>query len=254
MWTPVWQDLPIDLRLSVRQALAPVALASVAQLVFACSADPDSPQVYGTVTVNLTVPASVKTAGGTYLVANDEGEPIRFGTLTSALVPLQLTLPQGPDYVLSVNALGRQRRSSISLECEGFRKFDVIRMRQTEINLALDCGDLWPEEPPPEPPPMTPTCGIEALVVGPLQQRVGATVHANVSATAVESRFTWLTSDSDVGHFTHPDSDSVSQTGFSCDAVGSVTLTLVVSSEGCSDEASVQVSCQAWSESDAGGN
>jgi hypothetical protein len=252
MWTPVWEELPIDLRFAVRRALTPVALTYLAQLTSACSAHPGSPQIYGTVTVNVSVPASIKTAGGTYLVSNDAGEPVRFGTLTSALVPIQLTLPQGPDYVLSVNTLGRKRRSPISLECEGFRKFDVIRLRHTEINLMLDCGDLWPEEPPPEPPPMTPACGIEALVVGPLRQMVGATVHANVTATAVESRFTWLTSDSDVGHFTHPTSDSVSQTGFSCDAVGNVTLTLVVASEGCSDEASVQVSCLPWSETDAG--
>jgi hypothetical protein len=246
MWTPVW-EVTSDLRSAFRRTLIPVGLVSCA-----CSGLPDNSQVYGNVLVNVTVPAAIRTTGGTYLVANDQGESVRFGTLTSDLAPFQLLLPQGPDYVLSVNTFGRKPRSAISLECEGFRKFDVIRMRHAEINLPLDCGELWPEEPTPEPPPMATVCGIEALVVGPLQQLVGARIHANVTATPTESRFTWDTSDPGVGHYTHPESDSVSQTEFECDTAGEVTLTLVVSSDGCADEASLQVSCIAWSESDAG--
>lgn len=226
-------------------------LAALALSTCACSGAPESPQVYGTVIVDVVVPEAVVMTGGTYLVSNDRGEPVRFGTLGASSKTIRLVLPQDPDYLLSVNTVGRKRREGVSLECEGFRKFDVIRLRETQLTLRLDCGEMWPA-PPPEPRPPAAVCGIEALVVGPLRQLVGSSISASVSAATDESRFRWFTSNSDVGHFGHPESDSVSQTEFSCDAAGEATLTLVVSSEGCSDEASVQVYCLESDPYDAG--
>lgn len=218
----------------------------------ACSAQNGGPQNYGTVIVNVSVPNGVKTSGGTYLVASSHGEPVRFGTLTADLAPIQLVLPQDADYVLSVNTLGRKRNKPIDMECEGFRKFDVFRGETHDLPLPLACNPLWPPAPDPEPATPAVECGIDALVVGPLRQLIGAEINASVSATPTESDFEWMTSDSDVGHYTHPDSDNVSQTGFVCDEAGEATLTLVVSSEGCSDEASVQVTCVDWPVLDAG--
>ncbi len=249
MWNQVRDGLPSYLRPHVRRSLVHLAL-----LTCACSSSPSGPHNDGTVLVNVTAPKSVKTAGATYMVANNQGESVRFGTLTSELDPVELVLPRGPDYVLAVNALGRKRDTALSLECEGFRKFDVFRQEQTLINLTLDCGELWPEEPAPEEPPVLTACGIEALVVGPLRQLVGAEIEASVTAVPEESRFTWLTSDSEVGHFTHPESDNVSRTAFMCEAPGETTLTLVVASHACSDEASVQVTCVTGGDSDAGDN
>lgn len=230
-----------SLRRKLRHWLAPLALCASA-----CSAQPGGSQNYGTVLVTVSVPTGIKTAGGTYLVASNHGEAVRFGTLTADLEPLQLVLPQGADYVLSVNTLGRKPRQPIDVECEGFRRFDVFRQQTQELSLPLLCSPLWPPAPRPEPPPTAAECGIDALVVGPLRQLVGAEINATVSATPTESQFEWSSSSSDIGHYTHPDSDNVSQTGFVCDEAGKTTLTLVVSSESCSDEASVDVTCVDW--------
>jgi hypothetical protein len=234
-------------RRKLRHLLAPLTL-----YVCACSAQNGGPQNYGTVIVNVSVPSGIKTSGGTYLVASSHGEPVRFGTLTADLAPIQLVLPQAADYVLSVNTLGHKSNKPVDMECEGFRKFDVFRKETHELPLPLVCSPLWPPAPEPEPPVPPVECGIDALVVGPLRQLVGAEVNASVSATPAESDFEWMASDSDIGHYTHPDSDNVSQTSFVCDEAGQATLTLVVSSEGCSDEASVQITCVDWPVLDAG--
>jgi hypothetical protein len=246
MWTAVWPHVPSNMRLVARRGLALMALSACA-----CSAAPESLRIYGTVIVDVVVPEPIVMTGGTYLVSNDRGEPVRFGSLSPSSTTLHLLLPQDPDYVLSVNTLGRQQGKGVSLECGGFRKFDVIRLRETQLTLRLDCGELWPA-PPTQPHPADPTCGIEALVVGPLRQLVGSSIAASVSAASDESRFRWFTSDSDVGHFGHPESDSVSHTEFNCDSAGEATLTVVISSGRCSDEASVRVSCVEWEPVDAG--
>lgn len=248
MWTQVRKELPSCLRLIARHSLVNLAL-----LTCACSSRDSGPRPTGTVVLKVTTPESVNTAGATYLLANNQGEPVRVGTLTSEFSPVEIVLPTGPDYVVAVNALARRPGSSLSLECEGFRKFDVFRMEEALINLTLDCGELWPEEPAPEVPPGLPECGIEGLVVGPLRQLIGAEIYAAVAEAAPESRFSWHTSDPEVGRFTHPESYNVSETDFTCETVGETTLTLVVASETCSDRASVQVTCVAWGEPDAGG-
>lgn len=225
----------------------------LAASTIACSSTPESLPIYGTVVVELRVPRGVVPLGGTYLVTSDDGDPVRFGTLTPKLEPLRLVLPQDPDYVLSVNALARKGRRGVSLECEGFRKFDVIRLRETTFPLTLDCDGLWPDTPPPGPPSPDAGCGIEALVVGPLRQSIGASVHASATATPDgDTRFVWGTSDTEIGAFTHPETDSVAQTEFTCYQPGVTTLSLVVSSSHCTDEATVRVECVASSSGDAG--
>ncbi len=249
MWIQVRDGLSNCLRRQVFRSLVHLAL-----LTCACSSSSSGTQNDGTVLLNVTTPKSVKTVGATYMVANNQGEPVRFGTLTSELDPVELVLPRGLDYVLAVNALGRKRDTALSLECEGFRKFDVFRQEQALINLTLDCGELWPEEPAPEAPPASSACGIDAFVVGPLRQLVGAEIEVNVTAVPAETRFTWLTSEPALGQFTHPESDNVSRTSFLCEGPGETTLTLVAASDACSDEANMQVTCVMSGDLDAGDN
>lgn len=223
----------------------------VALLSAACSDGGGANGAYGTLALEVEAPRSIRTTSATYLLANHRGEVMRLGSLTPDLEPLEFSVPQGADYLLSVNAFGRKRNGSFDLECEAAKRFDVFAHERNRVVLKLACQQLWTDETAPDAS-VPKHCGIQTFVVGPLRQLVGSRIHASVTTVPVDARVRWRVKNSDVGYFTHRESAPVRETDFVCAAEGTSALTLSVTSAECHDEASVEISCVSGLGSDGG--
>lgn len=206
----------------------------------------------GTVLLEATLPEGVQTSGGSYELIDHAGELVRFGTLPTPFAPLPIVVEEGPDYVVSINALGYRKRGPVDLECEGFRKFDVFGGEQVRIPVKLACHELWPGAVENDASSPTEVCGVDALVVAPLQQQVGASIHVSADVISDDASFTWTSSSSAVGHFDEVTQDDPTTTRFKCDAVGRASIGLKMTGPGCEDSATVQIECLPNDEHDAG--
>lgn len=216
-----------------RTAVVLLALASGA----ACSS-PEAPGalrgVAGVAVFSLTG-FDAALASLEYSVENAGGDRVKTGVLEGAAleaIQLELQLPRGADYALSVNA-----RTTDGLSCIGSRRFDVSVAQRSEVSVELACsgapvsvvGTLVPETACPEVTITTPATTLE----------VGASLSLEASADgALAADPTWSASAGEL---------SVTDAGarFTCTEPGVVQLELRAGDGACNASDSVTVTCAA---------
>ncbi len=207
-----------------------------------------------------TAELMLRTTDGVYLyefsfqVKNDAGEIIQDGSFSvpgeGTQTKLALELPVAADYDIVITGQGSVGASTYP--CQGESEFDVIKDQLVDVDLDIECVVPESERPATGGVEITATvvtiapfvdeCGIDGLIVGPLTVLPGGFITAQGSAVPTTSEFAWTATAGLYGNFTDPAAGNDVVTRFRCFG-GSGDIVLTVTSELCTDQFSVPVSC-----------
>ncbi len=248
----------------IKSRIALLALASVCTGLAAvgCSSDNSDPSAEGadrdlqTVEFNLSVGgAEVSTVA--YTVTNAAGATVKSGTfevpLDDSSFMVQLLLPVGTDYTLSISGSGTYEGETIP--CAGSAEFDVVAGTNPPVDLTVTCTATEVED---DTAPGTgevkaninfvldtavvpgEECGFTHGVVGPLMQLVGSKIDLKSTYVPATATTSWASSNP-VGSFANASDDD---TTFTCTSAGTTVLSTSLSTAGgCTDTFSVAVEC-----------
>jgi cysteine-rich repeat protein len=163
---------------------------------------------------------------------------------------LAMELPVATDYEILIT--GEATLEGSTYPCQGEAQFDVVKDELVHVDLDIECivpSHLLPETGGVEitativtVAPQVSECGIDGLIVGPLTVAPGGFISAQGSAVPSTSAFAWTATEGLYGTFDNPTAGQDVETHFRCFG-GSGDIVLTVSSELCTDQFSVPVSC-----------
>jgi uncharacterized repeat protein (TIGR04052 family) len=198
----------------------------------------------GTVALALSV-EGVSLSQLSYVVENPDGQVVLADSqeLGESDGPeLSFDAPPGAGYRIRVSGEG-----GAGVSCSGSARFDVVAGASVEVPLTLVCEDAGRVSvvgslvAPSVCPDVSIAASTAPVEVGTVLQLAAA------PAASAGISYVWASSG---GTLTNPRSAAAT---FQCTEAGPVTLSLTVSGEGCTDAASVEVTCQALAASACAG-
>jgi cysteine-rich repeat protein len=234
---------------SITSKLAFISMIAIAASVIGCGTEPlpqsstEAPHSVGRLGLNLTLPDGSILNTVSYSITGNGITPLtgsipvqQAGATISAAIS---GVPAGSNYTVTLTGTTTNGKSS----CLGVATFSITAGQTTQVSVGLQCragaatGTLVINGSINQCPSVT------AFSVQPLQQTIPGTITVTSSASDPENStlvYTWADSAHD-GTFA---SASSASTTFTCVSKGTTTLTVSVDDgHGCTDSASVQVSC-----------
>ncbi len=191
----------------------------------------------GELSTKLVIAPGVDESEINYVVTGNSIDPIT-GTITIVSNPVELLIsgvPVGVGYSITL--------STADAQCTGTAQFDVIESQTTTVTVPIQCSSTPPKRGGADITGQFILCPtITSMVVSPTTVDLGGTIHVSTTAKNLGTgalTYTWTATGG--GSFADA---TAANTTYQCSVSGNKTLTITVSTAGCTDDSlSVDVTC-----------